>query len=331
MGTKPYFLAAASAGWMAASISLSAAESAPKTAALTPQVFPVGKWAEGLVVAPEGVWVAESGQRSIALVDGKTGKLIRRVQVGRLPVDMARDGAGVVSTLVQTDKRIWRQPPRGVGKAINGLPGCPEALAQGGSALWVLTAPSCDSTKATLVRVDLRSGRQAQTRILGEWGQALAFGEGKVYVAHARPPALDIVDAKTLEVRTIDPPNLSLWSIASTGGRLFAGGRLNDNTGQGVVASFDPQTGAEQRRQMVDQTIMTMAADETSLVAVGESGRIYVFKAETLAPVSIFDLSTGPFKARAAAIASDTLYLTSQSQSGENGAVLAVEGWRAAQ
>jgi outer membrane protein assembly factor BamB len=331
MGSTHRFRAAVLAGFTAlAFLSPPARAEGAKSITLTPQVFPVGKWAEGVAVTPEGVWVAESGQRSIALLDEKTGKVLRRVKVGRLPVNMVTDEKGVVSTLVQTDRRIWRQPAKGEGKGLNGLPGCPNGLAQGQPALWVLTLPTCDSTKSLVVRIDPANGAKAQTRLLREWGQALAYGRDRVYVAHARPPALDIVDAKTLDARTTDLPGLSLWSITASGGRVFAGGRIIDNWAQGVVVSLDPQTGAEQRRQMVDQNVMAIVADAENVAAIGREGRIFVFRADTLEPVSVIDLSTGPFHASDATIASGRLYVTSQSQFGEDGAVLVVEGWRAA-
>jgi DNA-binding beta-propeller fold protein YncE len=302
----------------------------PKPVSQTPRVFPVGKWAQGVSVTPQGIWVAESGQRSIVLLDEKTGTVIRRVGVGRLPVNMVRDEKGVVSTLVQTDRRIWRQPAKAKGKALNGLPGCPNGLAQGRSALWILTLPTCDSTKSQLVRLDPATATKAQTRLLGEWGQAIAFGADKVYVAHARPPVLDIVDPKTLDARTMDLANLQLWSIASAAGRVFAGGRLSDNLAQGAVVSIDPQTGAEQRRRMVDQNVMAIVADESSVIAIGDKGRIFVFKAEGLEPVSVIDLSTGPFRVGGVEIASGRLYVASETQFGENGAILVVDGWRSA-
>lgn len=323
-------LLVAAAGLITSALWISPGLADPTSVSLTPQVFPVGKWAEGLAVAPEGVWVAESGQRTIALLEEKTGKLIRRVRVGRLPVGMVRDEKGVVSTLVQTDRRIWRQPAQGEGKALDGLPGCPNAIAQGSSALWVLTLPGCDSTTTQVIRVDPATGAKSQTRLLREWGEALAVGQDRVYVAHARSPALDVVDARTLDARTIDLVNLQLWSIAAAAGRVFAGGRLSDNWEQGVVVSIDPQTGAERGRRMVDQNVMAIVADESSVAAIGEKGRIFVFKAEGLEPVSAIDLATGPFKVGGVAIASGRLFVTSQSQFGENGAVLVVDGWRPA-
>jgi len=304
---------------------------AEKTVTLTPKVFPVGKWAEGIAATPQGLWVAESGARAIALLDAKTGETRRRVTVGRLPVGMVAGADGVVSALVQTDRAIWRQPARGRGKAIAGLPGCPNALAQGpgvGGGLWVLTMPTCSSDSVQLVRVDPKSGAQQASKALGQWGEALAAGAGVVYVAHARPPALDIVDQKTLAVLTLDPQDLSLWAVVAGPDRLIVGGRINSDWSKGVVASLDPKTGAERQRRLVDQMIVSLVADETSVVAVGEKGRLWVLAPNDLVVQKTIDLSTGPFKARAAVLRAGVLYVTSQEQFGDKGAVFAISGWR---
>jgi hypothetical protein len=304
---------------------------AEKILTLTPKVFPVGKWAEGIAATQQGLWVAESGARAIALLNAKTGETLRRVTVGRLPVGLVAGADDVVSALIQTDRAIWRQPTRGRGKAIAGLPGCPNALAQGagaGGGLWVLTMPACSSDSAQLVRVDPKSGAQTTSRILGQWGEALAAGAGVVYVAHARPPALDIVDQKTLAVQTVDPQDLSLWAIVAGPDRLIVGGRINSDWSKGVVASLDPKTGAERQRRQVDQMIVALAADEKSVVAVGEKGRLWVLAPNDLTIQKTIDLSTGAFKARAAVLREGVLYVTSQEQFGDKGAVFAISGWR---
>ncbi len=311
---------------------LAVADNTPPVAkTLTPKVFPVGKWAEGIAATPQGLWVAESGARAIALLDSKTGDIRRRVAVGRLPVGMLAGADGVVSALVQTDHAIWRQPARGRGRAIADLPGCPSAIAQGagaGGALWVLTMPACSSDSAQLVRVDPKSGAKTTSGVLGQWGEALAVGAGVVYVVHARPPALDIVDAKTLAARTLDPHDLSLWAIVARPDQLIVGGRINSDWSKGAVASLDPKSGAERNRRLVDQMIVALAADEKSVVAVGEKGRLWVLSPKDLAIQTVIDLSTGPFKARAAVIFNGALYITSQEQFGDKGAVFGIWDWR---
>lgn len=301
---------------------------ANQTVTLTPKVFPVGKWAEGIAATPQGIWVAESGARAIVLLDAASGEMRRRVTVGRLPVEMRSGDDGVVSVLIQTDRAIWRQPARGSGKSLKGLPGCPNGLAQGGGALWVLTQPACSSDSAQLIRVDPKTGAKNKSALLGQWGQALATGDGNVYVAHARPPALDIIDQKTLAVRSFDPHDLSLWAAVAGPGRLFVGGRIKSDWSKGVVASIDPKTGAERQRRLLDQMIVALVADAKSVVAVGDKGRIWTLSPNDLAVQKIVDLTTGAFKARAATLQAGVLYVTSQEQFDDKGAVLAISGWR---
>jgi outer membrane protein assembly factor BamB len=301
---------------------------------LTPRVFPVGRWAEGLVVTSGAIWVAESGQRTIAELDPDSGAVKRRVKVGRLPVGMvlAPPQGGVstlLATLVQTDKRIWLQSATGgEGRALSGLEGCPEGLASGGGSLWVLTLPACSSLSSRVIRVDPVTGASAASPILTEWGLALAVEGESVWVANGKPPALSIVDAKTLAARTVDVADASLWTIAAANGRIFVGGRHGGDNDKGLVASIDPASGEVRRLQDVDQRIAFLAVDDRSVVAVGEKGRIWVFAPGTLDLLRVITLTTGDFQPRAAAIHDDRLYVTDQQHDGENGAVLVLTDWR---
>src|SRR4051812_4782487 len=80
------------------------------TLTMTPRVIQVGKWAEGIAFDGSSIWVAESGQRSIAQIDAARGSVIRHVTVGRLPVNMLRFTDGAIYALVQTDKLVWQRP-----------------------------------------------------------------------------------------------------------------------------------------------------------------------------------------------------------------------------
>jgi sugar lactone lactonase YvrE len=296
---------------------------------LTPKVFPVGKWPEGVAATAEGVFVAESGQRTVVLLDPDTGAVRSRERVGRLPVGIAQDAEGRISVLVQTDRRVWRASPVGPSAAFSDLPGCPAGLAQSRSFVWVLVHPDCSSETGQLLRINPLTGERVQSPMLGVWTQALAVSQGQVAVVHARPPpSLDLVDEATLQVRQAGPPDLSAWSIAVGAGQIFIGGGLETNPGQGAVVWIDPVSGQERGRALVDQRIEALAADETDVVAVGEKGRLWVFSALDLAPRSVIDLSIGPFPARAVAIRGDRLFVTNTQKDSGNGALLVIDDWR---
>jgi DNA-binding beta-propeller fold protein YncE len=310
-------------------VALSATLAAADTITLSPRVtIPVGKWAEGLVFDGSSLWVAESGQRTIAQIG--ENKVIRRIEVGRLPVDMLFDNDGAIYALVQTDKRIWEQFPRNTkGRAIGNLDGCPQGMTTGDSPpLFVLTWPDCSSDTGRVIRVDPKSGARSSTAMLGEMSQAIFYNGGKVWVAHSRGQALSVVDPGSMSVRKVDLSGVSAWALTGSENVLYVGGRLGESSSQGVVVSVDPATMRETHRQVVDQNIAFMTDDHDTVVAVSEKGRIYVFAANTLQPLRTIDLTTQPLGPRSVMILGDDLYISNGQQFGENGAVLIVSNWK---
>jgi outer membrane protein assembly factor BamB len=284
-----------------------------------------------MVLAQGNLWVAESGQRSLVDLDPKTGAVIRRVNVGRLPVGMTRSLDGIVNALVETDKLVWRQTASGApAKPITGLEGCPDAIASGDPYLWILTEPDCSSESSRLIRIDPRNGSRASTALLGQSDEALFAGPGRVWIAHAQTPALSLVDANTLSAQTADIADASLRAISGCCGHVYVGGRLLSNAAQGIVSAIDPKTSRELRRQLVDQRVAFMASDDEYVVAVGEKGEIWVFSADSLDLRRTVRLTVGPFEPRSVLIDGDTLYIASQKQESEHDSVFVLEGWRPA-
>ncbi|HLH90284.1 MAG TPA: hypothetical protein VKX28_17680 [Xanthobacteraceae bacterium] len=310
-------------------VALCATLAAADTITLSPRTtIRVGKWAEGLVFAGSSLWVAESGQRTIAQIEDD--KVIRRIEVGRLPVDMLFDNDGAIYTLVQTDKRIWQQFPRDTkGRAIANLEGCPNGMTTGDTPpLFVLTWPDCSSNTGRVIRVDPKSGARSSTGMLGEMSQAIFYNSGKVWVAHARGQALSVIEPGSMAVRKLDLPGVSAWALTGSEHVLYVGGRLGENNNQGVIVSVDPATMRETHRQVVDQNIAFMTDDQDTVVAVSEKGRIYVFAAGTLQPLRTINLTTQPLGPRSVMILGDDLYVSNGQQFGENGAVLIISNWK---
>ncbi|MGB6535035.1 MAG: hypothetical protein WBF58_03635 [Xanthobacteraceae bacterium] len=301
---------------------------------MAPRVIQVGKWAEGIAFDGTSIWIAESGQQSIAQIDLNQGKVARRVTVGRLPVGMATFTDGAVYALVQTDKRLWQQfPTVAKGKSFTGLSGCPTGLASGDQALWILSEPNCSSGNSVLIRLNPGTNARATSGSLGDGAQAIVATPGKVWVANTRSPSLHVVDQQTLAIQQSDIQGAALWALATNGSNLFAGGVLGN---QGVVVSIDPGSGRELARQVVDQKIYQMAADGQSVVALSNEGNVYVFSAATLQLQRVITLTTpyggiaaggGP---KAALIVGNNLYISSGQQVGENGALLVLSNWRPA-
>ena len=293
--------------------------------AVQPQIIPVGKWAEGLAVTDRGVWVAESGQRTIVELDPARFSVTRRVTVGRLPVGMTIDSDGILSTLVQTDALVWRETLDGKAARSFKVEGCPDGLASGDLYLWVMEEPNCSSENSRLIRINPHDGSQALSPMLGEGDTALTVRAGHVWVTHSVAPALSVVDEKTLEIRNVNLPGLSLGSIANCGDGVCAGGRLGDDNSKGVLVSLDPATMAVQGRQEMDQFISLIASDGKKVVAVGEKGTIWLLSMGALRPLAVLSLRSGPYAPRAILLKGDQLYITDSMRQGENGAILVID------
>ncbi|NNF76620.1 MAG: caspase family protein, partial [Rhizobiales bacterium] len=100
----------------------------PKAERVTLQasVWPIGKWPEGISSDGQNLWIAESGVRRVAQMDPTNGRVIKRVKVGRLPVDMVADPTGQVFSLIYTDGLVWSHSARGKPRRLAKLTDYPE-------------------------------------------------------------------------------------------------------------------------------------------------------------------------------------------------------------
>jgi DNA-binding beta-propeller fold protein YncE len=304
---------------------------------ITPRVIPVGKWAEGVAFDGNSLWVAESGQRTIAQVNPSQGSIIRRINVGRLPVNMVFANDGAIYTLVQTDKLIWQQfPGAPQGRQIGGLDDCPQAMTTSRQHLWVLTWDCNNSNIGHVIRIDPRTNERRYAGAVSEIGQALAPHQGKIWVANARGPTLFVIDEQSLLFQSVSLQGVSPLVIAANGAQVHVGGSVGAGGSQGIVVSVNPATMQEVRRQVVDQPIAAMTDDDRHVVAIGNRGKIYVFSAGDLELRRTIEMPGIGFKPEVGAgpksmmIQGDNLYVTNGQQFGENGAILILSGWRPA-
>jgi hypothetical protein len=301
---------------------------AADTVAMTPRVIAVGQWPEGLVFQGEKLLVAESGQRTVAEINPQSGAIVMRWTVGRLPVGLALGADGAVNALIQTDKLVWRLAADGRVGSFGQLAGCPDALAIGGPYVWASTEPDCSSNTGQLIRIDPRNGDRAATGNLKSSANALLRLPGRILIARYNPPALGIVTEADLSTGSMELADARVSAMSGDAGRVFVGGNLISSAAQGFVASLDPATLKERRRQPVDQLIVAIANDDRHVVAVGDHGRIWVFAADTLDELRTINLTTGSMDFASLVIHDDSLYITDRNGKGTQGSVLVLSGWR---
>lgn len=297
---------------------------------ITPSVWPIGKWPEGITSDGKSLWIAESGVRRVAQMDAQTGRIIKRVKVGRLPVNMVANRSGQVFSLVHTDALVWSHPPRGKGKRLGRLRDYPADMVAEGRYLYILTQPGGSSANTKVVRMDQRTGRSIGSDRLPDGNAAgIAMVGGKVWLVHGQGSAgrISVLEPDSLRLRAVWNVDGFVRSIAANSqGAFVAGGEFNK---AGLVIRFNPQTGLEEARQTLPREFIgTLAVFQDNVIAIGSSGTIWVLAAQDLTIRRVIKLNVGAYNPRGIHPTAAALYITNQQGQGSNGTVLAVRKWQ---
>ncbi len=312
----------------------SAGPASSDTVTLRPSVHMLGEWVDCMVSDGSSIWVAETGQSSLAQLNASYG-VARRIKLAGVPskIDIGRDGA--IYALIEGDDqtRLLRQLPGSASaRVIPGLEGirCGVTLATGGGPfVWVLSG--CSGETAVLLRINPDTTALVKVPLGPGGGGALLVRQGKVWVGIDR---LGVVDESTLDVRYADVQNKLgqqvFFSALATDAALVYAAIGSDTTK--LVLAIDPVTLQETARVAVDQTINAIAADAHNVVAVGSEGRIFVLAARTLALQRVVNLPLPGVEPRAAMIRNGNLLVTDfrVANAKERGALLVLRGWRPA-
>jgi len=248
----------------------------------------VGKWPERVAFDGRGsLWVSESGARSIVEIGLQNRAVLRRMAVGRLPVDIVVTENGTIYTLAETDNAIHAFTPGGGDKAgpFATVPRCADTMAYAAEMLWVTSNVDC-SQPSMLTRVSHLNGRTAKVADLQAGPVDLKAAHGFVYVAHMgmseRPAFLTLVDAQTGAVQNSPSLPIHYPRLATTVSAVYAGGGpLNENTG--LVLKMGVGLQGLQQSPLLPEPIAAVAANDTYVVAAGRNGMLFVLAAADLA------------------------------------------------
>jgi hypothetical protein len=293
---------------------------------LAPRVIELGKWIEGIAHDGSNLWAAESGQRTIAKVDYRTGRVIERLKVGRLPIAISTIGKDVF-TLVATDKVVLKHDRRGKRSRLAALKDCPRAMAVSGTELFVLGQPNCSSDKNRLIRIDSRNGKQRNSANLGEEAQALTVAGNQVWVGHSRGGLVSVVNKSNLKARKVKVSNTEVWALASNKTAVFAGGRKSGTNDDGSIVMFDARSQKERARFSVGERVTQIIADDRKVIAVGREGTIWVLTARDLKLLRTIKLASGKFDPKSVAFVNNDLIISAGKYRGENGAVMVLTNY----
>jgi serine/threonine-protein kinase len=201
--------------------------------------IPVGNEPMAVAVGRSGVWVVNTGDDTVSVIDPQTNSVNSRpIKVGREPQAVAIDGdfAWVANLASGTVSRIDEQSRRLVGKAIR-VPGSPYQLAAGGRYVWVAS-----EAPRTVSAIDARSGARVgrAVRLGAGLGGGLAADRSTVWVGLFVRGSVQRVDARTR--RLIGAPLRAggqPWDVLLTSGLAWLAlgedhsvARLDQHTGE---------------------------------------------------------------------------------------------------
>lgn len=266
------------------------------------QVFPVGQWPEGVVVSAGSVWVAQSGERTVARLDPATGAVQATIKIGRLPVSMgvAPDGAPIVQ--VNTNKRVSRIDPKSnKAKILKVLPDGPEQMVVAGGFAYVLLWKNDSSAGSSVLRLNLASGASTRSVDTGENAFGLAVGGGQVWVALAGG-RLAVLDASTLALKAPVAVAGRPYHVVAGGGAVF----VSDGNAVVRVSTVEP---AVTGRLDLPLPVSAMAAWDDLVVVATRDGTVWLLEPASLV-VRARLKPKAPYDAQAIARDGKTLWLT---------------------
>ncbi|WP_146006447.1 SH3 domain-containing protein [Cohaesibacter celericrescens] len=288
---------------------------------LAPRIIELGKWVGSFALDGNDLWVPESGQRTLAKVNYRTGRIDNRFKVGRLPINSLVIGRNAY-TLVATDKVLLKHNRNGRKTALARLTDCPETMTASGRNIFVLGMPNCSSESSRVIRIDSRTGKMKTSQNLGEWAQSIATVGSEIWVGHARHETISIVDKSRLTFEKMDLGGIEAWAMAANSRSVFAGGRYESTDSDGSIVMIDARSRQEISRYSVTELVAKMTANEDYVVAVGQKGTIWVFSAHDLTFIRQIRSTTGDIDPRNVVIDGNDLLVSSSQHRGQDGAIL---------
>jgi len=296
---------------------------------VAPTVFDVGKWPEEIGLIENHLWVAESGQRSLAKLEASSGKKLLKVECGRLPVNLEAFGEMIYAT-INTDAKIWKQGNASKGSAIVSTGAdYPQGLAITGDAIFVLLNLKGSDAESVVMRIESDTYKTRRSISVGARANNVVAGEGSLWVLRT-----DFVgDTPTGIITHVDPETLEVQGHAEvegwidegviSGGRLFVSGGSEE---AGRITVCNVENGKiEGSLDYPGTRVVALVATDEHLVSVDTAGAVHVHRLDTLAHERTIHLKTKRFDPKDLCVTPDSIYVSAHL--GDIGAVYKIDEW----
>jgi DNA-binding beta-propeller fold protein YncE len=298
------------------------ADGSYRTLEIEPKAFTVGKWPEGLVVAGGFVWVAESGDRSVAKLDPNSGTVLDRVKVGRLPVHMTADPDNTVYAAVLTEGHIFKQPPSQKGKSIAKFerPIYIQGLSYGSGAVYAASYAEVENRQTVISRIDPNTGKRTDSQPAGAEPRAFVMAQDSPWLLDASG-MVTMYDTETLQPKDSIANDGFLWSMGANLDAVFVGGRTEQQNGKSIIYRYAQGNPQDRTMQVLDseELIVAIAANNDRVAALGDGGSYWILDAISLKPLKLIKTGRRP---QAAVFDNARLFVTTHAWEADHGAVL---------
>jgi YVTN family beta-propeller protein len=237
----------------------------------------------GLAAAADGVWVANSIDRSVTRV--RAPRSTDTVPVGPGPIGVA--AAGDIIWVANGDgssvSRVSRSTLAEVGGRIqagNGL----TAIAYGANALWL-----ANSVDGTLWKIDPATGRKTLEVKVGPALRGLAVTNEAVWVTSETAGTLISVDPRTGVILRVTRVGNGPAAVAIGGGAAWVA-----NSSDGTVARVNARTGEVKTTRVGRGPRAIAIARGHVFVANEQDGTVSMLDAKTGAPIRTITLRNAP-------------------------------------
>ena len=236
----------------------------------TTRTVPVGPGPIAVATHGNDVWVANGDGSSVSHVSRTSvGEVGARIQAGNGLTSIAY-GAGALWLANSVDGTVWRVDPSSGRKTLEVKAGPTlSAIAANDDSVWVTS-----ETAGTVLQINPTSGVIARAVRVGTGPKAVAIGGGAVWVANSDATASRVA-IETGAVRSVRVGR-GARAVAITRGHVFVA-----NEDDGTVSMLDAKTGALIRTMTLRNAPMGLAAS-SDRVWVSVRGGILSYRGGTL-------------------------------------------------